>query len=463
MVFSSLVFLFFFLPLTLAGYFACPNRMWRNLLLLMVSLAFYAWGEPLYVVLMIASIAMNWGLAHAMLACPRREKAVLVGGVAVNLLGIGVFKYAGFAVTNLSDLFGLAWPVPHVALPIGISFYTFMAVSYLVDVYRRRVRPQPNPLCFGTYLTMFPHLIAGPIVRYETIEGEIVGRRENLADFALGLRRFCIGLGKKVLIANTMGKVADALLAQDPTVGALPAWAAIAAYSFQIYFDFSAYSDMAIGLARMFGFHFLENFNYPYIAQSVTDFWRRWHISLSSFFRDYVYIPLGGSRVGSARRTVNLMAVWALTGLWHGASWNFVCWGSYFGLILIAEKLFWGRMLERLPAVARHGYTILVFTMGWVMFRIEDFALMGKWFGALFGAYGLGHPSTLGALGLLHHWPWYLVAAVGATPAIARLLARAEEQRWGRCAYFLAALGIFAWSSVALVLDGFNPFIYFRF
>ncbi len=343
MVFSSLTFLFFFLPCTLVAYYTRSSRRWRNTLLVVASILFYAWGEPVYVILFLASIVTNWGLGLAMVRLGSRRAWILAGGVALNLLGIGIFKYAGFLVWNMNCVLGAAWPIPQIGLPIGISFYTFQAISYLVDVYRGEVRPQKNPVFFGTYLAMFAQLIAGPIVRYKTIEEELLERRESTREFALGLERFCAGLGKKVLIANTMGYVADAILAQSPTVGLLPAWFAFIAYSFQIYFDFSGYSDMAIGLGRMFGFHFLENFNYPYTARSVTDFWRRWHISLSSFFRDYVYIPLGGNRVSTLRWIVNLLVVWGLTGMWHGASWNFALWGCYYGVLLIGERCPFGR------------------------------------------------------------------------------------------------------------------------
>ncbi len=463
MVFSSLTFLFFFLPGTLICYYTWHNRWWRNSLLLFVSLIFYAWGEPVYIVLLLASIICNWGFATVIAHSASRKGWLLAASVALNLLSIGVFKYAGFVVENLNYILGTACPVPRLALPIGISFYTFQVISYLVDVYRGAVRPQKNPVFFGTYLAMFPQLIAGPIVRYETIEGEILGRRECIEEFGLGIERFCIGLGKKVLVANTMGYIADTILAAEPTVGILPAWTAFIAYAFQIYFDFSGYSDMAIGLGQMFGFHFLENFNYPYIARSVTDFWRRWHISLSSFFRDYVYIPLGGNRVSTPRWVLNLLVIWTLTGLWHGASWNFALWGCYYGILLIGEKLLWGAPLQRLPNALQHLYATLAFLMGWVLFRIEDFSTMVRWFAALFGGYGLGEFSTLNAFGVLHLWPWFLVAAVAATPVPREMLRRFTAHRFvGTVRISWTAL-ILVWSSIALVAGGFNPFIYFRF
>lgn len=463
MVFSSLTFLFFFLPCTLIAYYAWPNRWWRNTLLLCVSLLFYAWGEPVYIVLFLASSVVNWAMAMVMSRCGRRKHWLLGGGIAINLLGIAVFKYAAFIVQNANHILGVGWPVPQIALPIGISFYTFQAISYLVDVYRGAVKPQKNPVTYTTYHAMFPQLIAGPIVRYVTVAEEMLGRRENAEDFAMGLERFCAGLGKKVLIANTMGYIADTLLATAPTLGALPAWFAFSAYAFQIYFDFSGYSDMAIGLGRMFGFHFLENFNYPYTARSVTDFWRRWHISLSTFFRDYVYIPLGGNRVSTPRWTLNLLVIWGLTGLWHGASWNFCLWGCYYGVLLIGEKLLWGKRLERLPSLIQHVYAILAFLIGWVFFRVDDYPTMARWIVALFGGYGLGNLATLNALGVLHLWPWLLIAAIASTPWPQEMFRRLATRRLEGPVHVSWAAFLLVWSAIALVVGGFNPFIYFRF
>ncbi len=467
MVFASFSFIFLFLPCVLVLYYAWSGRAWRNIVLLLVSLFFYAWGEPVYAFLMIASILFNWALALQVHRCAKGspgKKAWLVVAIVLNLLFISVFKYTDFIITNLNAILGLELALVNIRLPIGISFYTFMAISYMVDTYGGRIAPQRNPLYFGTYLTMFPHLIAGPIVRYEIIQREIVFRKENLADFASGVRRFSVGLGKKVLIANTMAAVTEKLFTIDPqNLGAIPAWFAVLAYTLQIYFDFSGYSDMAIGLARMFGFHFNENFNYPYTARSISDFWRRWHMSLSTFFRDYVYIPLGGNRVGGLRWVINLMIVWGLTGLWHGASWNFVLWGLYFGVLLGCEKLIWGRWLESAPAVFQHLYSIPLFTLGWVIFRVDEPGSMLQWFAALFGAYGAGHVIMLDILNVLHYWPWFIVAAIGSTPWMRNL-----AQRWDR-SWYLGLTGdsmlllIFVWSTVSLLMGSFNPFIYFRF
>jgi alginate O-acetyltransferase complex protein AlgI len=463
MVFSSFVFLFVFLPATLLCYYSSSNRTWRNVVLLLVSVLFYAWGEPVYVLLMLASTVLNWVLALWMARIPSNARPLLVVGIAVNLLGILVFKYADFIVANLNGVLGLSLPQPHITLPIGISFYTFQAISYLVDVYKHGVKPQPSLVFYGTYHTLFPQLIAGPVVRYATVEHEINERRENVADFANGARRFCMGLGKKVLIANPMGLVADTLLAGGSTIGAIPAWIGFLAYTFQIYFDFSGYSDMAIGLGKMFGFHFLENFEHPYVSRSITEFWRRWHISLSSFFRDYVYFPMGGSRVNRPRLVFNLLFVWSLTGLWHGASWTFVLWGAYYGALLIGEKLLWGTAIKKLPLAIQHLYTICGFVCGWVIFRVEDFSQMGSWFGALCGRGGSGNLALLNALNLLHLWPWFVIAAIGSTPVMRKRLSRLAAIRKTAWLVDVWVLSIFLWSVVELIGSTFNPFIYFRF
>jgi len=463
MVFTSLVFLFLFFPATLAIYFLFRNRTIRNAVLLAVSLFFYSWGEPRYILLIIVSIIMNWGIALLLVRHTSLRNLILTLGVGINIACIGVFKYAGFLTESLNWLFSVNMPVPHIALPIGISFYTFQAISYLVDVYRGQVEVQRNPLFFGAYLAFFAKLIAGPIVRYKQIATEMVSRRENLEEFIQGLRRFIIGLGKMVLIANTMGSIADKILSTGPYVGAIPAWIGFIAYTFQIYFDFSAYSDMAIGLGRMFGFHFLENFNYPYVARSVTEFWRRWHISLSTFFRDYVYIPLGGNRVSRGRWVVNLAIVWAITGLWHGASWNFVLWGLYYGALLACEKLFLMAWMEKWPRLLQHAFVILCFIFGWVIFRIEDFSLIGGWFGAMFGAHGWGHPMTLNALNILHKYPWLIVAAIGSTPMTGDFLKNVSKTPLGGMLVDLWLGAILIWSVLEVALGGFSPFIYFKF
>ena len=352
MVFSSLLFLFYFLPAVLAVYFIVPRKA-KNVVLLLFSLFFYAWGEPVYILLMLFSICMDYLLGlwmERVKQAPGRAKKVLALAVVLNVALLGFFKYADFFVENLNALTGLAIPALQIPLPIGISFYTFQAMSYLIDLYRGDVPVQRNIISFGTYVSLFPQLIAGPIVRMRTVVGELADRRENFDDFSSGVKRFVTGLGKKVLIANTVGAVWSQISAMEiRELPVLTAWIGLFAFTFQIYFDFSGYSDMAIGLGRMFGFHFLENFDYPYISKSITEFWRRWHISLSSWFKEYVYIPLGGNRKGFPKQIRNILIVWLLTGFWHGASWNFVAWGLYFGVLLIAEKLFLLRFLEKLP------------------------------------------------------------------------------------------------------------------
>lgn len=348
MVFSSLLFLFYFLPAVLVVYFIVPRKA-KNIVLLIFSLFFYAWGEPVYILLMMFSICMDFFLGlwlERVRQNRERAKKVLVLAVVLNVALLAFFKYADFFVDNLNAVTGLAIPSLNIPLPIGISFYTFQAMSYLIDLYRGDVPVQRSIVAFGTYVSLFPQLIAGPIVRMRTVVGELADRRESFDDFSIGVKRFVAGLGKKVLIANTLGEVWSQVSAMEPDgLPVLTAWIGVLAYTFQIYFDFSGYSDMAIGLGRMFGFHFLENFDYPYISKSITEFWRRWHISLSSWFKEYVYIPLGGNRKGLSKQIRNILIVWLLTGFWHGASWNFVVWGLYFGVLLILEKLFLLRLL----------------------------------------------------------------------------------------------------------------------
>ena len=378
MVFSSIFFLFLFFPAVLLLYFSVGIR-FRNLILLLASLFFYAWGEVGYVLLMLFSIAVNWLfglLIDGSRTAPQKCRLLLALGVTLNLLPLAFFKYGNFVADNLNALaagFSLgSVDIGRIHLPIGISFFTFQAISYIVDVYRSTAEVQRRPVNLALYISLFPQLIAGPIVRYHDVARQIVSRRVTLDDFQSGVYRFVTGLGKKVLIANNIGAVADHIYSLP--VEGLPAgqlWLGMLTYSLQIYYDFSAYSDMAIGLGRMFGFHFLENFNYPYCSRSIQEFWRRWHISLSSWFRDYLYIPLGGNRKGTGRMYFNLVTVFFLCGLWHGASWTFVVWGLYHGLFLVLERTFLGRLIDRLPLLLRHLYALLVVMVGWVFFRAE--------------------------------------------------------------------------------------------
>ena len=376
MVFSNLVFLFIFLPAVLFLYYLSPKA-GKNYILLLASLLFYAWGEPVYVLIMLGSICMNYLFARWLDQGKNgfQRKFWLVVSIIANLFVLGIFKYAGFFMENVNKLFHTVFPVPEIALPIGISFFTFQAMSYVIDVYRKDAVLQKNLFDLALYISLFPQLVAGPIVRYQTVADQITDRIHDWALFESGVKRFLIGLFKKVLIANPIGLVADeifALSGGDLSTGT--AWIGVMAYALQIYFDFSGYSDMAIGLGRMFGFKFLENFNYPYIAQSVTDFWRRWHISLSSWFRDYVYIPLGGNRVRPWKIYCNLFIVWTLTGFWHGASWTFLVWGFYYGVLIALERLFLGKLLAKLYRPLRHLYLLFIVMIGWVFFRADDFS-----------------------------------------------------------------------------------------
>ena len=449
MLFSSNVFLFAFLPAVLLTYYLCPRPL-RNPVLLLFSLFFYGWGEPVYLFLMIGDILLNYLCGRWIersIEKGKRGTTALVTGVVLNLLLLGYFKYAGF-------FFG-SW-IRQVPLPIGISFYIFQSMSYLIDVYRREAPVQRNVLTFGTYVALFPQLIAGPIVRYTDVARMLQSRRENLPQFASGVRLFIVGLSKKVLLANPMGNLWNLLQVRE---GTLTAWMGLLAYTMQIYFDFSGYSDMAIGLGRMFGFEFLENFNYPYISASITEFWRRWHISLSTWFKEYVYIPLGGNRKGLARQIVNILIVWLLTGLWHGASWNFVLWGGYYAVLLILEKAFLLKWLQKVPGAVRHGYTMLAVMLGWALFYYEDLPALGGFLGRL-----LRPVSSAGTFALMGGYLPLMAAAVLASTPLVRDLVRRQENRaavrWGLIAASAAGLLLCV---AALASQSYNPFIYFRF
>ena len=416
MVFSSTTFLLAFLPLVAILYYICPRKL-RNALLLVFSLLFYGWGEPKYILIMLFSTVFDYcnGLAIGHFRAKGREggaKAVLIVSVVGNLAILGFFKYTDFAIDNLNGLLGTAIPALGLLLPIGISFYTFQTMSYTIDVYRGLVPPQRNIIDFGAYVTLFPQLIAGPIVQYKTVAYDLEHRRETLPQASEGLQRFVIGLGKKVLLANQMGAIWEDISAMSsPSV--TTAWLGALAFTFQIYFDFSGYSDMAIGLGRFFGFHFLENFNYPFLADSITDFWRRWHISMGTWFRDYVYIPLGGNKGGLAKQLRNIAIVWLLTGFWHGASWNFVLWGVYFGVLLVLEKLFLLKLLKKLPAALRHVYALLLITLSWTLFAFTDISAGFAWLGSM--SSGVLFDSDSVYL-LLTYGPMLLLCAFAATP-----------------------------------------------
>ena len=454
MIFSSIPFLYYFLPLALLLCYLVPSRA-RNAFLLLASLAFYAWGEPKYLPVMAAATALGYGFGLAIERFRRFRKPLLVLSIASSLGFLLYFKYADFFLENLNGL-GLKVPLLRLALPVGISFYTFQILSYTVDVYRGEVRAQRNPIDLACYVTFFPQLIAGPIVRYKDIAAQLRGRPQSLDNLRLGTGRFLVGLGKKVLLANLLGEVCAAWrVTEDPSV--LFSWLYALSYTLHIYFDFSGYSDMAIGLGKLFGFSFPENFNYPYISRSVTEFWRRWHMSLGTWFRDYVYIPLGGNRKGKGRQFLNILIVWMLTGFWHGAAWNFLLWGLYFALLLMAEK-------AGLPV---HGrvYTLAAVVLGFVLFDASSLSSALACVKGLFGLGGLPPVSTQGLYLLKSNLVLLAVAILGATPAPKRLWERLEAKS-PRLSAGLAPIGMAALLlvSTACLVDGsYNPFLYFRF
>ena len=465
MLFSSLTFLYFFLPTVLILYFIINNRTWRNAVLLITSLVFYSWGEPKYVFLMLASTLAAWLCGLGMNKAKERKtlsRAILIISLILMLGSLAVFKYLNFFVENLNRIDGIALKVQNIARPIGISFYTFQILSYLIDLYWGKVSVQKSYFRFTLYVSFFPQLIAGPIVRYETVEREISLRHENWNDAVSGMRRFTLGLAKKVLIANNVAAVAVYIYSSN-SAGSGAYWLAAVCYTLQIYFDFSGYSDMAIGLGRIFGFHFLENFNYPYISKSVTEFWRRWHISLSSWFRDYVYIPLGGNRVKKQHWILNILIVWTLTGFWHGAQWNFILWGLYYAVLLLCEKLFWGKTLEKLPAAVRWLYTMFIVTVGWVLFDITDFSQLGHVLGVMFSFAPTRWLTLLsGDVSKLFNLAFIIPGILFSFP-IAKKISFGKKSVASaivvNCLYIL----LFALCIAFIISSSYNPFIYFRF
>lgn len=466
MVFSSTIFLCVYLPLVLLGYYICPKK-GRNLFLLIVSLVFYAWGEPKYVFLMIFSILINYVFGRLMdknRGRQKRMKLLLVLSVVIDIGLLSVFKYTDFIITNVNAIFGANFDLLNIALPIGISFYTFQAMSYTIDVYRDDVRVQKNLIDFGMYITMFPQLIAGPIVRYADVQDQLAERSVTTADFSEGIMRFVVGLGKKVLLANQMGAVWSDIYALGGDVSALMAWTGAIAYTFQIYFDFSGYSDMAIGLGRMFGFKFPENFRYPYQSVSITDFWRRWHITLSTWFKEYLYIPLGGNRRGLARQALNLLIVWSLTGFWHGAGWNFVLWGLYYFVILFIEKLFLLKALDKLPKFFRHVYALVLIIIGWVIFASDDVSVLLPYLGSMFGANGA--IGGMDVYTLLTKAVLLIICCIASTELPKKLFLSAAGAMNEKAAFTLKSvlmIALLAMSMILLIGDSYNPFLYFRF
>ena len=469
MVFSSLIFLYAFLPACLIFYLAAGSIKAKNTVLLIFSLFFYAWGEPIWVVLMIITgIMIHWtGLRIDRYRGTRKSKRYLVFAIVTALASLAVFKYSGFAVENINALFGLSLHVPSFSLPIGISFYTFQTLTYAIDLYRGQTNVQKSLRNFLLYEALFPQLIAGPIVRYADIAEQINNRKMTWSGFSKGISRFLIGLAKKVLIANYAGQIVSQTIA-DKLSGAsvLDAWIGIIAFAFPIYFDFSGYSDMAIGLGHLFGFHFKENFRYPYVSASITEFWRRWHISLSTFFRDYVYIPLGGNRRMQVR---NMFIVWALTGLWHGASWNFIFWGLYFFLLLFLEKKVLGRFLEKIPRVFGHLYTLFAVLLGWVFFYFTDASSILMMLRLMFGFSGQVFAGPTAVLLLRENILFFVIAAVASTPFVARTAHRLNplqlRQRRPALLAFSISLHVLMLfiCTASLVGSTYNPFLYFRF
>ena len=484
MVFSSFVFLLAFLLLVLLIYYVCPGKV-RNLVLLVASLLFYAWGEPVYVLIMLFSTVFDYTNGRLIEYFqnknrPGKAKVVLVIDLMGNLGILAFFKYADFVIGNINSITGAGLTLLHIALPIGISFYTFQTMSYTIDVYRKVVPAQHNIVAFATYVTLFPQLIAGPIVQYKTVAAELSDRKVTLTDFSEGAFRFTIGLAKKVLLANQIGSLWDTI-SQLHQMSAATAWLGAIAYSFQIYFDFSGYSDMAIGLGKMFGFHFLENFNFPYMSKTITEFWRRWHISLSSWFREYVYIPLGGNRKGMGRQLFNIMVVWMLTGLWHGANWNFVLWGIYYGILLMFEKLFLLKWLKKAPAWIGHIYSMFLVVIGWTIFAQTDMSQLGRYLKTMFGIGAHGGADA----------DFFYFLSTNAVLLILLVVCSIDHRFWLRkiCKKSVGSENteddnIYQWCELSrgltyakpiimvvllvvsfafLVGDSYNPFLYFRF
>ena len=460
MLFSSIPFLFYFLPLVLIAYFLVPFR-FKNTVLLLFSLIFYAWGEPKYVALMIFTILLFYicGLAIERSTTQTEKNSWLFVSVVLSIALLGIFKYADFAIGTVNSLLGTSFPLLRLALPIGISFYTFQCLSYTIDVYRGNTPAQKDLISFGAYVSLFPQLIAGPIVRYVDVAKELKNRTHSFEKIAYGLRRFLIGLGKKILLANNLGLLIEVFRASGEK-SVVFYWMYAIAFMLHIYFDFSGYSDMAIGLGSVFGFNFPENFNYPYLSKSVTEFWRRWHMTLGSWFRDYVYIPLGGSRVKKSRWILNILAVWMLTGLWHGAAWNFVLWGLLFAFLLPIEKVL---PVQKLPAAVRHIYVLLIVMLSFVLFNAADLKQAVSDFGGLFGAGGIPLITAETVYYLRSYALVFAVSIIGASPLIKATAARLDGTKWGAILEPILLLALLLICSAYLVDGSFNPFLYFRF
>ncbi len=461
MLFSSIPFLYYFLPAVLICYFLAPERA-KNAVLLLFSLIFYGWGEPKLLFLMIFTIGVFYlcGLAIGRAVQRKWKKFWLMVSVVAGLGLLGIFKYADFFLESVNAATGLSLPLLKLALPVGISFYTFQCLSYTIDVYRGAAQVQKDPIAFGAYVTLFPQLIAGPIVRYVDVARELEHRTHSWENMALGLRRFLVGLGKKVILADNFALLIK-LFRESGEPSVLFYWMYAIAFLLNIYFDFSGYSDMAIGLGRLFGFHFLENFNYPYMSKSITEFWRRWHMSLGSWFRDYVYIPMGGNRVSHGRWIFNIFTVWMLTGAWHGAAWNFVLWGALYAVFLLVEK--WVPGLQKLPDILRHGYVLVLTVLGFVLFNAESVSQAGSDIAALFGCGGLPAVTAETLYYLRSYGFLFALGIVGATPLVKQLARKISATRAGPVLELMAMAGLLLVCTGYLVDGSFSPFLYFRF
>lgn len=476
MVFSSLTFLFAFLPIVFIIYYAVPKRA-KNVVILVSGLLFYAWGEPIYVLAMILSTAIDYTAGRIIDKYddkPKIRTICLIVSLVMNIGLLGTFKYLGFLINSVNGWFGLSIPNPNLPLPIGISFFTFQSMSYTIDLYRRNIKVQKSAVSFMAFVTLFPQIVAGPIVRYEDVQNELDNRSVTEKMLGDGISRFITGLGKKVLIANNIGMLWTQVKGMDyGELSAVTAWLGILAFTFQIYFDFSGYSDMAIGLGKMMGFNFPENFNYPYMSHSISEFWRRWHMTLGAWFRSYIYIPLGGNRKGLPRTIINLLIVWAVTGIWHGASWNFMLWGVYFGVLIIIERLFMGKVLEKIPSFFSWLYTFVLVVFGWVMFEAVDtsivnigemFGQMFAYIGAMFGANGTVMDNTA-TFAIVNYGVMFAVCILGSSDMLknAADYIRKKAPEWIQYGFPIAQTAVMLASVAYITTSSYNPFLYFNF
>ena len=468
MVFSSIVFIYIFLPIMLLIYFVVPRKL-KNAVMILASLVFFAWGEIRYIFIMLILAVMDFFCGKGINkneGNKPKQKLYLFIDIGVNLLILFFFKYADFIIANINEILNTQIPLLNIPLPIGVSFNTFQSLSYIIDVYRGTVKCEKSFYNYLTYTTLFPQIIAGPIVRYETVDEELETKKISMDNFSKGMRRFIVGLGKKVLIANNVGALWNIIeIGEYSEMSMLLSWISIIAFALQIYFDFSGYSDMAIGLANIFGMDFDENFNYPYISKSITEFWRRWHITLGSWFRDYIYIPLGGNKKGFLKQIRNILIVWFLTGAWHGASWNFILWGLFFGVILILEKVILLKLLKKLPTWTNYVYTAFLVLISWVIFAFED---LGKVKDYLFTMFHLNKTNIVNAEGLYYLKNYFIIIVIGlilSTPVISKLLKKLEEKQSNIRSILITGIyiGILVLSTASLVSDSYNPFLYFRF